>query len=58
MQESRTLKTLHLIGMRFSREAFSILGEGIATAKTLKRLLLNQTNIGQYGLTELAAGFS
>lgn len=58
MQESRCLKTLHLIGMKFSKEAFGILGEGIATAKTLKRLIINQTNIGSYGLAELAAGFS
>jgi hypothetical protein len=58
MQESRCLKTLHLIGMRFSKEAYGILGEGIATAKTLKRLIINQTNIGSYGLAELAAGFS
>ena len=58
MQESRCLKTLHLIGMRFSKEAYGILGEGIATAKTLKRLIINQTNIGSYGLAKLAAGFS
>lgn len=58
MQDSRCLKTLHLIGMRFSKEAFSALGEGIAQAKSLKRLIINQTNIGTYGLSELAAGFS
>lgn len=58
MQESRALKTLHLIGMRFSREAYATLGEGIAKAKSLRKLILNQTNIGQYGLPELAAGFA
>ena len=41
MQESRCLKTLHLIGMKFSRSAFAALGEGIGNAKTLKRLLIN-----------------
>jgi Ran GTPase-activating protein (RanGAP) involved in mRNA processing and transport len=58
MQESRHLKTLHLIGMKFSREAFSILGDGIAKAKSLKKLIINQSNIGTYGLQELAAGFA
>ena len=51
------MKTLHLIGIKFSKEAFVTLGEGIAKAKSLKRLILNQTNIGTYGLTELANGF-
>ncbi|TNV84927.1 hypothetical protein FGO68_gene10736 [Halteria grandinella] len=58
MQENRNLKQIHIIGMKFSREAFTIFGEGIAKAKSLKKLIFNQTNIGQYGLAELALGFS
>jgi hypothetical protein len=57
MGVSRTLKCLHIVGMRFSRESYANLGEGIAEAKSLKKLILNQTNIGTYGLNELAAGF-
>jgi hypothetical protein len=41
MQESRSLKILHLIGMKFSKEAFVTLGDGIAKSKSLKRLLIN-----------------
>jgi hypothetical protein len=58
MQENRNLKQIHIIGMKFSREAFATFGEGIAKAKSLKKLIFNQTNIGQYGLAELALGFS
>jgi hypothetical protein len=32
---------LHLVGMKFSREAFIVMGEGIAKAKALKKLLIN-----------------
>lgn len=58
MQENRNLKQIHIIGLKFSREAFTVFGEGIAKAKSLKKLIFNQTNIGQYGLAELALGFS
>jgi hypothetical protein len=44
--------------MKFSKEAFSILGKGIANAKALKRLYINQTNIATYGLQEMANGFA
>lgn len=50
MLESRTLRVLHLVGMKFSREAFSVMGDAIAKAKALKKLLINQTNIAAYGL--------
>lgn len=46
MQESRSLKTLHLVGLKFSTTGFAALGEGIAKAKSLKRLIINQSNIG------------
>ena len=49
---------LHLVGMKFSREAFIVMGEGIAKAKALKKLLINQTNIASYGLKEMANGFA
>jgi hypothetical protein len=44
--------------MKFSKESFSILGDAIAKAKSLKRLLINHSNLGTYGLAELASGFS
>jgi hypothetical protein len=50
MIESRTLRSLQLVGIKFSREAFTILGQGISKARALKKLALNQTNIGSYGL--------
>lgn len=49
---------LHLVGMKFSREAFIVMGQGIAKAKALKKLLINQTNIASYGLQEMANGFA
>jgi len=58
MMESRSLKTLHLIGIKFSKEAYNELGIGLSKAKSLKKLLINQSNIAQYGLQEIANGFA
>ena len=58
MMESRKLRVLQLVGIKFSREAFTIMGEGIAKARALKKLMINQTNIGSYGLQEMANGFA
>ena len=41
MLESRTLRVLQLVGMKFSREAFTVMGDAIAKAKALKKLLIN-----------------
>jgi hypothetical protein len=41
MLESRTLRTLQLVGMKFSKEAFTVLGTGIAKARALKKLIIN-----------------
>ena len=41
MLESKTLRVLHLVGMKFSREAFTVMGEGISKAKALKKLMIN-----------------
>ena len=57
MTESRSLKCLHLVGIKFSKEGYVTLGDGIAKAKSLKKLMINQSNIAQYGLQELANGF-
>ena len=58
MLESRSLRTLQLVGMKFSKEAYSVMGTGIAKARALKKLIINQTNIGSYGLQEMANGFA
>ena len=57
MMESRTLRVLQLVGMKFSKEAYTVMGEGIAKARALKKLIINQTNIASYGLQEMANGF-
>ena len=58
MIESRTLRTLQLVGMKFSKEAYTVMGAGIAKARALKKLIINQTNIATYGLQEMANGFA
>ncbi|CDW74317.1 UNKNOWN [Stylonychia lemnae] len=57
VSESDQLITLHLCGFKFSKDAFSQFGKNLATAKNLKRLQLNQTNVASLGLQDLANAF-
>jgi hypothetical protein len=56
--ESKVLQVLQIVGMKFNKEAYQWLGLGISRAKSLKKLLINQTNIASVGLYDIAKAFS
>ena len=41
MSGSKMLKEVQLVGFKFSKEGFAMLGRGVAKARKLKRLIIN-----------------
>jgi hypothetical protein len=48
--ESRDLRLLQIVGVRLHKDSFAALGKAVAKSKSLKKLLISQTNIASCGL--------
>eukprot|EP00347_Sterkiella_histriomuscorum_P019064 403343098 len=58
IMESSHLQQLQLVGMKFSREAFQSFSKCLAKSKSLRKLIINQTNIASYGMQDLVNAFN
>jgi hypothetical protein len=59
LEHSKKLIFLHIVGFKISREGYQAVGAAVAKSDSLRRLLINQSNIGSMGgaLQDIANSF-